>query len=130
MSDGPRAFDGFTPESKPCQVCVELADQGTIQGRAVMPLSKFPARLRADNRQCCCDCQATETTMALPIGQHPDFGAARLTIANERVEGTVMPLGMMEHMGLCQMGYMKPSSLEDLNAYLDWLEDNDIKPSV
>lgn len=104
MSDGQRAFDGFTPDSVPCPVCVELAREGTIQGRAVMPLSKFPARLRADNRQCCCDCQATETTQALGIGQHPDFGAARLTVANERVEGTLMQLGFMEHFGHVQHG--------------------------
>lgn len=130
MSNGQRAFDGFTPESKPCPVCVELAAAGTIQGRAVMPLSKFPARLRADNRQCCCDCQATETTQALGIGQHPDFAAARLTIANDRVEGTVMPLGMMEVTGMCRMGYMKPSSLDDMDAHIDWLENNDIHNSL
>lgn len=125
MNDVGRAFDGFTPESKPCPVCVELAQAGTIQGRAVMPLPKFPARLRADNRACCIDCQATETTMAVG-GQHPKFGAARLTVANERVEGTVMPRGLMEVMGMCNMGYMKPSSIEDLDAHIDWLESNNI----
>lgn len=124
-----RAFDGFTPESKPCLVCVELAMKGTIQGRAVMPLPKFPAHLRIDNRPCCVDCQATETTMSIG-GQHPDFGAARLTIANERVAGTMMPRGLMEVTGLCSMGYMKPSSLEDLDVYLDWLESNWIYNSL
>ncbi len=130
MSDPGRAFHGFTPESEPCSVCVELAQAGTIQGRAVMPLPKFPARLRIDNRACCIDCQATETTMALKIGQHPDFAAARLTVANERVEGTLMQLGFMEHFGMCSMGYIRPSSLKDLDAQSDWLENYDIQPSV
>lgn len=130
MSNGQRAFDGFNPDSVPCPVCVELAAEGIIQGRAVMPLPKFPARLRADNRACCIDCQATETTMALDIGQHPDFGAARLTIANERVAGMTMPSGMMEVMGLSSMGYVRPSSVKDLDAHIDWLESNGLHNSM
>lgn len=125
-----KAFEGFTDDAKPCPVCLELAEDHVIQPRAVMPLPPFPARLRADNRQCCRDCQATETTMALKIGQHPRFGSARLTVANERIEGTLMPDGMMEHFGLCQMGYLLPSSVDDLDAHITWLERNDIPNTI
>lgn len=112
-----RAFDDLTDDV--CPVCLELAMKGCIQPRAVMPLPKFPARLRADGRKCCRDCQATETTMAAGF-QHPEFAAARLTIANERCEGLVMPFGIMEHFGLCQGGWIKPCSLEDLESHIEW----------
>ncbi len=115
-----RAFDDLGDQ--PCSVCLELAMAGQIQARAVMPLPTFPARLRADGRQCCRDCQATDTTQAGLGGQHPAFGPARLTIANERIEGMVMPFGMMEHFGLCQMGWIKPCSLDDLDSHIQWLE--------
>jgi len=54
-------------------------------------------------------------------GQHSEFAAARLTIANERCEGLVMPAGMMEHFGLCKLGVMAPCSMDDLDAHLAWL---------
>ena len=95
-----------------------------------MPLPKFPALLRQDGRKCCCDCQATDATMSDTAGfQHPQFGPARLTIANERIEGLRMPLGMMEHFGLCQMGWIRPCSLEDLDSHIEWLEENGIPNS-
>lgn len=122
----PRAFDEVADE--PCPVCLELAMKGRIQGRAVMPLPKFPALLKQDGRKCCRDCQITEAMMAADF-QHPEFGAARLTIANERVEGLVMPFGMMEHFGLCAMGWIRPSSLDDLNRHHDWLESHGIPDS-
>lgn len=122
-----RAFEKITDE--PCSVCLELASQGTIQSRAVMPLPEFPARLRQDGRPCCRDCQATEITMGLGF-QHSEFAAARLTVANERVEGMMMPLGMMELFGMCQMfGFFHPSSIDDLDDYLDWLESHGIPNS-
>lgn len=124
--DPARAFDTLT--KTPCPVCLELAMAGAIQPRAVMPLPNFPALLRQDGRKCCRDCQATDTTMAAGF-QHPKFPAARLTIANERIEGTVMPLGMMEHFGLCKEGWIRPSSLDDLESYIQWLEDNGIPNS-
>lgn len=122
----PRAFDELA--DKPCPVCLELAQSGAIQPRAVMPLPKFPA-LSLDGRQCCRDCQATDTTMRMKIGQHPLFAAARLTVANERIEGSLMPLGMMEHFGLCKMGLIRPSSLEDLQWHLAWLDRHGIPNS-
>jgi hypothetical protein len=114
-----RAFEGVQDE--PCPVCLELAERGIIQPRAVMPLPEFPAMLRQDGRKCCRDCQATETTMAVIEGQHPQFEPARLTVANERVEGLVMPEGMMERFGMCAMGYVAPASIEDLPDHHDWL---------
>lgn len=45
-----RAFDDLTNE--PCLVCLGLAASGQIQPRAVMPLPKFPAMLRASGQQC------------------------------------------------------------------------------
>lgn len=67
-----RAFDELT--NKPCPVCLELAMEGKMQPRAVMPLPNFPALLRTDDRKCCRDCQATETMMAMGF-QHPEFHA-------------------------------------------------------
>ena len=119
-----RAFEDVTDE--PCPVCVDLAKGDKIQSRAVMPLPKFPARLRQDGRKCCKDCQATETMMAIGV-QHPDFAAARLTVANDRIEGTLMPLGMMEHFGLCKYGHIAPSSMGDLDGHIDWLEKHDLR---
>lgn len=121
-----RAFDDVTEE--PCPVCLELARAGVIQAGAVMPLPKFPALLRQDGRRCCRDCQATETTMAAGF-QHPKFGSARLTIANERVEGLRMPLGMMEHFGLCLDGWIRPSSIDDLDLHIRWLKSKEIPDS-
>lgn len=54
---------------------------------------------------------------------------ARLTVANERIEGTLMPLGMMEHFGLCQGGYLLPSSIDDLGWHLEWLKRSGIPNS-
>lgn len=119
----PNIFDDVTDE--PCPVCLELAQKGSIQTQAVMPLPKFPARLRADGRQCCRDCEATESTMSL-IGNHPQFAAARLTVANERLEGLRMPLGMMKLFGMCAMGYVRPCSTGDLKPHLKWLEKHGI----
>ena len=92
-----RAFDDLS--DIPCPVCLELAEQGQIQAEAVMPLPQFPATLKRDGRKCCRDCVATETTMRC-CGNHPMFVPARLTVANERIEGLRMPHGMMEHFGL------------------------------
>ncbi len=111
-------FDDAT--ETPCPVCLELATAGTIQPRAVMPLPQFPPRLKADNRQCCRDCQAAETLMRM--GGHPKFGPSRLTVANDRLEGITMPPGMMELLGLCAMGYIHPCSDADLERHLDWLD--------
>lgn len=116
----PRAFDDIPSNPTPCPICLQLALDSIIQPRAVMPLPNFPA-LNIDGVKCCRDCQATETMMRLGF-QHPEFGAARLTVANERCEGLTMPLGMMEHFGLCKMGYIRPCSLEDLESHLRWLE--------
>ena len=124
-----RVFDGFTQKAVPCPVCLELAVSGVIQPRAVMPLPPFPARLRADGRPCCRDCQATETTMAFE-GQHHEFGPARLTIANERIEGMSMPFGLMENCGLCQLGFLLPCSIDGLDHYCEWLEANNIPNSL
>jgi hypothetical protein len=112
-----RAFDDVQDE--PCPVCLELAQRGEIQARAVMPLPKFPALLRTTNQPCCRDCQATETGMAMGW-QHPVFSAARLTVANERVSGLLMPLGMMEARGLCLHGNIEPCSFEDLPKHIAW----------
>lgn len=114
-----RAFDDLTDQ--PCPVCLELASAGAIQARAVMPLPVFPGRSRRDNRLCCRDCQATDATMSMGW-QHPEFAAARLTIANERLEGLTMPPGMMEHCGLCKLGWVRPCSLDDLAAHVAWLK--------
>lgn len=64
--------------------------------------------------------------MSMKIGQHPMFSAARLTVANERIEGLLMPLGMMEHFGLCQMQLIAPCSVDDLDAHLVWLKKHKI----
>ncbi len=111
-------FDDAT--ETPCPMCLELATAGTIQSRAVMPLPQFPPRLKADNRQCCRDCQAAEALMRM--GGHPKFGPSRLTVANDRLEGITMPPGMMELLGLCAMGYIHPCSDADLERHLDWLD--------
>jgi hypothetical protein len=115
-----RAFENV--QDKPCPVCLELMYDGKLQPRAVMPLPKFPPRLRKDGRQCCRDCAATDTTQALVRGQNPDFAAARLTIANDRCEGLVLPLGFQELRGLCAAGYIAPCSNEDLPQHLRWLK--------
>lgn len=115
----------------PCSICLQLARENKIQSRAVMPLpKKFPPLSRMHNAPCCHDCEAVDTTQALGIGQHPDFAAARLTIANERCEGLVMPPGLMEHMGLCKLGLIRPCSIEDLDAHIDWLQRHGIPNSV
>lgn len=121
-----RAFDDLTNE--PCRVCLELAEGGNIQARAVMPLPKFPARLKTDGRKCCRDCQATETSQRL--GNHPTFASARLTVANERCEGLVMPPGMMEYYGMCAMGFLEPCSFSDLESHTLWLESHGIPDST
>ena len=127
MSHLPRMFDDVTDD--PCPVCLELAMAGRIQSRAVMPLPSFPAQLRADGRKCCRDCEATDTTMAAGF-QHPEFAAARLTIANERIEGLVMPRGMMEHFGLAQQGWIRPCSVNDLGSHIEWLEKHGLPNST
>ena len=125
--NSPRAFDDLS--EIPCSVCLELAMKGQIQSRSVMPLPSFPALLRASGQPCCRDCQATETTMAMGF-QHPRFEPARLTIANDRIEGLVMPLGMMEHLGLCKMGFIRPCSIDDLDQHILWLNSQGIPDSV
>jgi hypothetical protein len=125
----PRVFDNISESAKPCPVCLKLAKSECIQGRAVMPLPPFPARLKSDNSQCCRDCQATETAMAV-WGIHPDFVAARLCVANERCEALTMPLGMAELFGMCKEGVVRPCSNEDLNRHLDWCERNGISISA
>lgn len=119
-----RAFEGLS--DRPCGVCRELAEEGVIGHEAVMPLPPFPARLRSDGRPCCRDCQATETTQAAINGQHPSFGPARLTVANERIEGLRMPRGLMENFGMCRMGFIEPCSLDDLENHQAWLEKHGI----
>ncbi len=125
MAKKRRAFDDLTDE--PCPVCLELALGEDIQNRAVMPLPKFPAR-DDQNRPCCRDCQATRVVQA--VGGQPQFHAARLCIANERCEGLVMPLGMMERFGMCQMGYIEPCSMDDLDAHAEWLASHGIEDSA
>lgn len=122
-----RAFDDLTDE--PCLVCLAFAARGEIQGRAVMPLPTFPALLRLDGEPCCRDCQATDTTQAMGF-QHPMFGPARLTIANERCEGLTMPIGMMEHFGLCRDHWILPCSNEDLESHHEWLGRHGIPDSA
>lgn len=125
-ADRPRAFDGFSPSDKPCPVCVKLARTECIQRGAVMPLPPFPARLKSSNEQCCRDCQATETAMQL-FGIHPDFTAARLCVANERMESLRMPFGFAENFGMCAAGVVRPASIDDLGAHNDWLTRNGIE---
>lgn len=130
VNDGrARAFDMIRPDAKPCPVCLELVlkddGSGIIQPRAVMPLPPFPARLRSDGRQCCRDCQATETAMAM-IGVHPSFGPARLCVANERCESLVMPFGLAEHFGMCKEGLIRPASVDDLEGHIAWLKRNNL----
>lgn len=120
-----RAFDGLT--NRPCSVCLELSQEGQIQPRAIMPLPEFPATLKSNDRQCCRDCAATELTQRL--GNHPDFGPARLAVANERIEGMTMPLGVMESLGLCKMRWIDPCSSDDLEGHIEWLEENCIPNS-
>ena len=114
----------FKRTNTPCSVCLNLAKQGKIQPRAVMPMPKFPATRRETDEQCCSDCQAADTVMAM--SGHPMFESARLAVANERLEGLLLPKGMMEHMGLCKMGLMKPCSLDDLENHVAWLEKHGI----
>lgn len=121
-----RAFDDLSDH--PCPVCLELAMEGGIQPRAVMPLPKFPGRLKQGNQQCCRDCQATDIIMVMGF-QCPDFASARLMIANERLEGLTMPLGVMEHFGLCTKGWISPCSLNDLDQHIAWLESHQIPNS-
>lgn len=117
--DQGRAFDDLT--NIPCPICKKLVQHGEIPLEGLMPLPKFPGRNRITGEQCCRDCQATEATMAMGF-QHPDFGPARLTIANERIEGLRMPLGMMESFGLCKFKLIRPASIEDLKRHQTWLE--------
>lgn len=126
ISERPRAFDQVTDD--PCPVCMELYRAGRIRGRAVMPLPEHPGRLESSNQPCCTDCQATDTTRR--FGNHPDFAAARLTIANERCEGLVMPPGLMEHMGLCMYRMIRPCSNDDLADHRKWLEKHGIEDST
>jgi hypothetical protein len=108
----------------PCSVCLTLAKQGKIQPRAVMPLPEFPARRRETNEQCCADCQAADVVVGM--GGHPEFVPARVATANDRLEGLLLPKGMMEFFGLCQMGLMKPCSLDDLENHIAWLDKHGI----
>jgi hypothetical protein len=121
----PNVFENNQDE--PCPVCLALAQEGKIQARAVMPLPKFPALLRSNNQPCCRDCQATDATMA--AGNHPDFAASRVTVANDRLSGLVTPLGMMQFMGLCLGGFMWPCSIDDLAQHTAWLESHGIPDS-
>lgn len=116
------AFDKAT--NTPCPVCLKLAKKGMIPPRTVMPLPEFPARRRETDEPCCVDCQAADTVMA--IGGHPMFEGARVATASERLEGLLLPKGMMERFGLCQMGLLKPCSVEDLANHLVFLELNEL----
>ena len=113
------AFEGLT--DKPCLLCLGLAEAGAIQARAVMPLPVFPARSRYSSGPCCRDCRTAEVLMDRRLGGHPQFAPSRLTVANERCEGLVMPPGMMKHFGLCKMGFIEPCSTEDLESHAEWL---------
>lgn len=126
MSPAPRAFDDVTDE--PCPVCLDLAMAGQIQARGVMPLPSFPAMSRLDGRKCCRDCQATDSGMAAGF-QHPSFAAARLTVANERIEAMLMPRGLAEHFGMTAAGWLRPCSVDDFDGYIDWLESQGIPNS-
>jgi hypothetical protein len=61
---------------------------------------------------------------------HPEFASARLCVANERCEGIVMPLGMMEHFGLCRDGIIRPCSIDDLPKHQRWLKKHGIPDSA
>ena len=104
---------------------------GIIQRRAIMPIPTFPAmigvnELEVKGMQCCRDCQAAETLQRLKVA-HPTFSGCRTCVANDRVEGLVMPFGMMEHYGLCKVGVIRPCSVDDLNTHLSWLESHGIE---
>jgi hypothetical protein len=101
-----------------------MAQQGDLAARAVMPLPAFPARLRETNERCCRDCQIADA--GTRMGWHPLFHASRTVVANERCEGLVMPLGMMEHRGLCKEGFVEPCSIEDLARHIAWAKKHDI----
>jgi hypothetical protein len=121
----PSVFAGLAPDAAPCPVCLRLAQRGEIQARAVMPLPPFPARSKRTNEPICRDCAATETAMAL-WHIHPEFGPARLCVANERCESLVMPPGMAELFGMCREGVVAPASLADLDRHIRWGERNGI----
>lgn len=124
MSDV-HAFDENMLTDEPCPVCLKLAFNDEIQPRGVMPLPKFPPRLRSTNEPCCYDCQAAETTQM--FGNNPIFSAARLTVSNERIEGLAMPPGLMKHFGLCQMGFIRYCSQDDFEKHTEWLKKHHIE---
>lgn len=119
-------FDDAT--DTPCPICLQIARHGMIQPRAVMPLPKFPALLRSSGERCCRDCESTDTIMGM--GAHPDFNAARLCTANERIAGILMPKGLMEHMGLVKLGFMRTCSIDDFDTHHDWLESHNIPDTL
>ena len=121
-----RALDMLT--EKPCPVCLQLAADGVIQGRAVMPLPQFPALTRDGGEKCCRDCAIADGLRSL--GGHPEFAPSRLTVANERCAGFTMPKGIMEHFGLCAHGYVEPCSMEDLEQHAKWLAAHGIPDSA
>ena len=114
-------FERSTGE--PCQTCLRLYRRGEIRRESVMPLPKWGPTIRDTGEKCCFDCQAAETLLAVGHIDIP-FHMARLTVANDRAESLRQPKGMAQLMGLCQMGLMKPASINDLSAHLDWVEAN------
>lgn len=96
-----------------CEICLECG----VEPEALMPIPKSPP-LHIDGRECCFDCAAAKTLMAVA---GTTFDMARTAVANERRETLRMPAGMSEHMGLVKLGLMKPASWNDFDAHIEWL---------
>jgi hypothetical protein len=84
-----------------------------------MPLPKF-GPMSVTGGPCCFDCQASENIVK--FGVLPEFEMARVAVANDRQELLRLPEGVAKFKGLCKDGLILPSSLDDLDNHLAWLD--------
>ena len=105
----------------PCPRCLKLAISGYIRGETVQPLPQGAFAPRGlDGKPCCLDCASAGTLVRL--GFHPDFGASRIAVGNERQEHLRLPVGA--RMGLVKAGLVRaePCGPEAFEQHLAWLD--------
>ena len=105
----------------PCPRCLELSIDHYIRGETVQPLPEGTWAPRGpDGRPCCFDCAAADTIQR--VGLHPDFGACRIAVGNERQEHLRLPRGV--RMGLVKVGLVRaePCGPAAFEKHLRWLD--------
>lgn len=105
----------------PCQCCLKLYDEGSIEREWIMPIPQMaPPRSRLSGIPMCHDCASSE--LVAMIDGKMDFSMARTAVGNERSESLRLPPGGAELMGMCKQWLVQPASIDDLNGHLDWLD--------